>query len=237
MRRYSAFSVAREALRYHKGWGRAWRAPEPKKSYDVVIVAFNDAETLPACLAAVNALKPEPSRIVVVDNASRDDSADIARRAGAEVVGLEENTGFAGGMNHGIKNTNAPWVLLLNPDCAPRPDFVAQLLDGIGARAEVEVKLGEARADAAQLLSEARERAETREREIVEAAKSDAQNMVESARVAIRSEQEKALAAIRSEVVEISLEAASQVLGRNVGSDDDRRLVSELVGTTKAAGE
>ncbi len=38
MRRYSAFAVAREALRYHKGWGRAWRAPEPKKHYDVVIV-------------------------------------------------------------------------------------------------------------------------------------------------------------------------------------------------------
>lgn len=109
--------------------------------------------------------------------------------------------------------------------------------DAERARAEVEVKLGEARADAAQLLSEARERAETREREIVEAAKSDAQNMVESARVAIRSEQEKALAAIRGEVVELSLNAASQVLGRNVGSDDDRRLVSELVGSTKEAGE
>ncbi|MDK3020529.1 sarcosine oxidase subunit beta family protein [Pseudodonghicola flavimaris] len=38
MKRYSAFAVAREALRYHKGWGRAWRAPEPKARYDVIIV-------------------------------------------------------------------------------------------------------------------------------------------------------------------------------------------------------
>ncbi|MDU8928933.1 sarcosine oxidase subunit beta family protein [Alisedimentitalea sp. MJ-SS2] len=38
MRRYSAFAVAREAARYHSGWGRAWRSPEPKKKYDVVIV-------------------------------------------------------------------------------------------------------------------------------------------------------------------------------------------------------
>ncbi len=38
MKRYSVFAVAREALRYHTGWGRAWRAPEPKKKYDVVIV-------------------------------------------------------------------------------------------------------------------------------------------------------------------------------------------------------
>jgi len=38
MKRYSAFAIAREALRYHTGWGKAWRSPEPKKSYDVVIV-------------------------------------------------------------------------------------------------------------------------------------------------------------------------------------------------------
>ena len=38
MKRYSAFAVAREALSYHTGWGRAWRAPEPKKRYDVIIV-------------------------------------------------------------------------------------------------------------------------------------------------------------------------------------------------------
>ncbi|QDC09197.1 sarcosine oxidase subunit beta family protein [Oceanicola sp. D3] len=38
MRRYSAFAIAREALRHHTGWGRAWGNPEPKKSYDVVIV-------------------------------------------------------------------------------------------------------------------------------------------------------------------------------------------------------
>lgn len=38
MKRYSAFAVAREALRYHTGWGRAWRSPEPKRHYDVIIV-------------------------------------------------------------------------------------------------------------------------------------------------------------------------------------------------------
>jgi sarcosine oxidase subunit beta len=38
MKRYSAFAVAREALRYHTGWERAWRSPEPKRHYDVIIV-------------------------------------------------------------------------------------------------------------------------------------------------------------------------------------------------------
>lgn len=38
MKRYSAFAIAREAARYHSGWGRAWASPEPKSKYDVVII-------------------------------------------------------------------------------------------------------------------------------------------------------------------------------------------------------
>ncbi|NDR55293.1 sarcosine oxidase subunit beta family protein [Aliiruegeria sabulilitoris] len=38
MRRYSAFAIAREALRYHTGWERAWRSPEPKKRYRVIVI-------------------------------------------------------------------------------------------------------------------------------------------------------------------------------------------------------
>ncbi|NCX29408.1 MAG: sarcosine oxidase subunit beta family protein [Rhodobacterales bacterium] len=38
MKRYSVFAVAREALRYHQGWGRAWRSPEPKKKYETIII-------------------------------------------------------------------------------------------------------------------------------------------------------------------------------------------------------
>ena len=97
------------------------------------------------------------------------------------------------------------------------------------ARAQIEIKLGEAQANAARLLAEARERAEVREREILDQAKQEAQGMLASARAAIRTEQDKALAAIRAEVVELSLDAAGKVLGRNVKSDDDRRLVEELV--------
>jgi sarcosine oxidase, subunit beta len=38
MKRYSVFAIAREALRYHMGWERAWASPEPKASYDAIIV-------------------------------------------------------------------------------------------------------------------------------------------------------------------------------------------------------
>lgn len=97
------------------------------------------------------------------------------------------------------------------------------------SRAAVEVALGEAQAEAAKILGAARERAETRERDIVEKAKKEADAMIEAARTTIQAEQEKALSAIRAEVVDLSLNAASQVLGRRVDADDDRRLVQELV--------
>lgn len=38
MRRYSIFSLVRNALRYHEGWERAWRSPEPKPAYDAIVV-------------------------------------------------------------------------------------------------------------------------------------------------------------------------------------------------------
>ena len=38
MARYSAFAIAKQALDHHRGWERAWRSPEPKREYDVVIV-------------------------------------------------------------------------------------------------------------------------------------------------------------------------------------------------------
>ena len=38
MKHYSVFAVAREAMRQHKGWTRAWANPDPKKEYDVIII-------------------------------------------------------------------------------------------------------------------------------------------------------------------------------------------------------
>ena len=38
MKRYSAFAIAREAMRQHRGWERAWGNPEPKSRYDVIII-------------------------------------------------------------------------------------------------------------------------------------------------------------------------------------------------------
>lgn len=103
------------------------------------------------------------------------------------------------------------------------------------ARAEVEVKLGEAQAGAARLLAEARERAEAREQELLDEAKRAADALRERARADIETAKDQALEAIRDEVVELSLAAAGQVLKRKVDSADDRRLVGELVSARAGA--
>jgi GT2 family glycosyltransferase len=107
--------------------------------FAVVIVTFDHAETLPLCLAAVERLDPTPTRLVVVDNASTDASVEIASaRSGnldVQVLCEGQNTGFAAAANRGIAATSEPWVLLLNPDCAPKPDFVRHLFEAVASSA------------------------------------------------------------------------------------------------------
>ena len=38
MQKFSIWSLLRNAVSYHEGWGRQWRSPEPKPEYDVVVV-------------------------------------------------------------------------------------------------------------------------------------------------------------------------------------------------------
>ena len=109
----------------------------------VCIVTYDSAPDLPVCLAAVAAQDHRPLELVIVDCASADDSAAVARAAATagvprKVIALSENLGFAGGMNRAFDETGAPYLLTLNADARPRPDYVRRLLahgrrDGVGA--------------------------------------------------------------------------------------------------------
>ncbi len=82
-------------------------------SLDVVVVTYNSAELLPP---ALEPLPARGARVIVVDNASTDGSADVARRLGAEVVENPVNAGFAAAANQGAALGDAELVLFLNPD-------------------------------------------------------------------------------------------------------------------------
>ena len=73
--------------------------------------------------------------IVVVDNASTDETCDILRAAGSRcrVLYKQENTGFAAGQNKAMRAARGNWILCLNPDVILREDFVSQLLAAANA--------------------------------------------------------------------------------------------------------
>jgi GT2 family glycosyltransferase len=107
----------------------------------VCIVTYDSAADLPGCLESVGRLDHRPLEIVLVDNASRDGSLEVAKRhapAGIpfEAVASPENLGFAAGMNAAFARTDAPFLLTLNADARPAPDYVSRLLarmEGAGA--------------------------------------------------------------------------------------------------------
>jgi GT2 family glycosyltransferase len=106
----------------------------------VCIVTYDSAADLPGCLEAVAALHHRPLEVVVVDCASRDGSLETARAHAPEglpfqAIGLAGNLGFAGGMNAAFARTCAPWVLTLNADARPAPDYLTRLLDRAAAAA------------------------------------------------------------------------------------------------------
>jgi N-acetylglucosaminyl-diphospho-decaprenol L-rhamnosyltransferase len=87
---------------------------------DVVVVTYESAGELAGCLTAL----PRQANAVVVDNASRDRSAELARELGALVVRNRRNRGFAAAANQGARLGRGDLVLFLNPDAVIRqPDL------------------------------------------------------------------------------------------------------------------
>src|SRR5262245_34491573 len=85
----------------------------------IVIVSFNASRELDACRRSLGSAPPEAAHeIVVVDNASSDDSVMVARRhlPSGTVLVQPRNTGFAAANNAGIRATSGDLLLLLNSD-------------------------------------------------------------------------------------------------------------------------
>jgi N-acetylglucosaminyl-diphospho-decaprenol L-rhamnosyltransferase len=97
----------------------------------VVIVDYNAGDDLMKCLASVFASAGDASlEVVVVDNASRDESAERAHAVfpAARILTNRSNLGFAGAANVGIGATAAPFLFLLNPDAEMSSGTAANLL-------------------------------------------------------------------------------------------------------------
>jgi N-acetylglucosaminyl-diphospho-decaprenol L-rhamnosyltransferase len=100
----------------------------------VLVVNYRSAPLVERCLQSVYATSGELRlEVVVVDNASRDGSAERLRAAlpSATVLAMPENRGFAAGVNAGLRNSSAELVIVLNPDTEVRPGALQTLVGGL----------------------------------------------------------------------------------------------------------
>jgi glycosyltransferase involved in cell wall biosynthesis len=81
----------------------------------VVIPAYNAAHFLPRCLSSVFAQTLQPAEVIVVDDGSTDNTAEIARQLGARVVS-RPNGGLSAARNTGVCSASSEWVALLDAD-------------------------------------------------------------------------------------------------------------------------
>ena len=103
------------------------------KKVTVVIPNWNGIQFLKTCMDSLMRQDSDDFEILMVDNASADDSVSFVRENYPSVRILEnaENLGFSGGVNVGIHATETPYVLLLNNDVEVETHFVSGLLNAM----------------------------------------------------------------------------------------------------------
>jgi GT2 family glycosyltransferase len=105
----------------------------------VVVVNFNGREHLKECLPALEVQTRPPDQVVVVDNGSTDGSCDYVRQCHPRttLVELSGNAGFTGGNIAGLGAATGDYIVLLNNDTRPFPDWLERLVECADRHAEV----------------------------------------------------------------------------------------------------
>ncbi|MCD4749398.1 MAG: glycosyltransferase family 2 protein [Thermoanaerobaculales bacterium] len=106
-----------------------------------VVISHNGVLDLSGCLRALEE-STRAGRILVIDNASTDDSVALARRVGSDrvdVVAIDENTGFAGGCNRGfaLLGGDAEYIAFMNPDVRVGPECFDRCVEVMEANPQV----------------------------------------------------------------------------------------------------
>jgi GT2 family glycosyltransferase len=96
-----------------------------------VIPHWNRRDLLVKLLENLRQQKRPFDEVIVADNGSTDGSAEMAEQAGARVLRLGSNLGFAAAVNRGIEavNKGADWIAILNNDVVLEPEWLGTLIE------------------------------------------------------------------------------------------------------------
>jgi GT2 family glycosyltransferase len=92
------------------------------RAVSIVLVTWNSGQYLRRCLDGIRQQTHRDVELIVVDNASTDESAGVA------TIRNHDNRGFAAAVNQGIAAARGEFVQLVNPDCFLEPDYIERLL-------------------------------------------------------------------------------------------------------------
>ena len=107
----------------------------------VVVPVRDDAEALDRCLALLAGQSVAPLEVVVVDNASTDASAQVARRWGAVVV-REERVGIPAAAAAGYDAARGDVIARLDADSRPGPDWVRTIVERMASDPDLDAMTG-----------------------------------------------------------------------------------------------
>lgn len=107
-----------------------------------IIVNYNAGKLLRRCVDSLLRC-PLKIEIIVVDNASADDSlAALQGLPDIQIIKNSANVGFAAACNTGARIATAPFLLFLNPDCFFEPTALTELLSVMGSDKDVGLATG-----------------------------------------------------------------------------------------------
>lgn len=108
----------------------------------VIAVTYNSRADIASCIDAIHQHTREVSyEIVVVDNASRDGSAQLVRERYADVqlIARTVNIGLSGAINEGVAAASGRYIMVLNPDARLRDDVLSALAASLRQDADIGV--------------------------------------------------------------------------------------------------
>ena len=101
--------------------------------------------------------------------------------------------------------------------------------DAEKASQDYEKLVKKAHAEAQQIIADSRAAGERVKNEVESAAKAKAEELIGKAKTQIEAESQKAIQEIKSSVVDLSIEAATKILEKNLDSEDNRKLVDQTL--------
>lgn len=108
------------------------REPETPPMISVVVPCFNNgASILPTLQALANQQGCPPFEVILADDGSTDQTAELARNSGLARVFVFEHAGPAGARNQGAEQARGQILVFTDSDCIPEPGWLASLTEPI----------------------------------------------------------------------------------------------------------